>query len=217
MKRYSFKLNRAAHITAISAALLLHLILLLWLTWPSKPIVLEQAIRVTMVAPSLEKEVEKSATIKLRQSFIKSKSQVKTHEVAKIEKEKLKKPEPEKKKEVVKKSSQDFQTSGQVDQKSLEKTSAKSEPIFDAAYLQNPAPHYPFDAKRKGQHGKVMLKVKVTKSGTAALVEVFKTSGYSSLDEAAKNAVEDWRFVPAYIGAEAVEAVVLVPIEFQLD
>lgn len=216
MKR-NFKQNRAAHITAISAAFLLHLILFLWLTLPSKPIALEQAIMVTMVAPSLEKEVEKSATIKLRHNFVRSKSQVKTHEVAKIEKEKLKKPEPEKKKEVVKKSSQNFQTSGQVDQKSLEKTAAKSEPIFDAAYLQNPAPHYPIAAKRRGQCGKVRLRVKVAKSGTASLVEIEKTSGYSSLDEAAKDAVENWRFVPAYVGVEAVEATVLVPIEFKLN
>ena len=62
-----------------------------------------------------------------------------------------------------------------------------------------------------------MLRVRVTKSGTATSVEVAQSSGHTSLDESAVKAVEDWRFVPAYFGLEAVEATVLVPIEFKLN
>ena len=165
-----------------------------------------------MVAPSSEKEVKKIATINLKQNFIKSHSQEKTNEVAKVEK--VKKLE---KAEVAKKDSREFKTSGQVDKNATEKTAARSDPVFNAAYLQNPAPYYPSAAKRRGEQGKVMLRVRVAKSGTAAFVEVAKSSGYESLDESAVKAVEDWHFVPAYFGSEAVEAAVLVPIEFKLN
>lgn len=212
MIRYNFKQNKAAHITAMTVAISLHLGLFFWLTKPSKPFPLEQAITVTMVAPSSEKEVKKIATINLKQNFIKSHSQEKTNEVAKVEK--VKKLE---KAEVAKKDSREFKTSGQVDKNATEKTAARSEPVFNAAYLQNPAPYYPSAAKKRGAQGKVMLRVRVTKSGTAASVEVAQSSGHTSLDESAVKAVEDWRFVPAYVGLEAVEATVLVPIEFKLN
>jgi periplasmic protein TonB len=217
MIRYNFKQNKVAHITAMAVAILLHLTLFFWLSRPSKPVPLRQSIRVTMVAPSSVKEVKKSTTLKVKQDFIKSSSSEKTNDVAKIEKEKVKEVEKEKVKEEVRKQTKNFQTSGQVDQNAVEKTAARSDPIFDAAYLQNPAPYYPKSARNRGAQGKVMLEVKVTKFGKAAAVVIKKSSGFSALDEAAKDAVEYWKFVPAYVGAEAVEATVLVPIEFKLN
>lgn len=88
---------------------------------------------------------------------------------------------------------------------------------FDAAYLQNPRPPYPPISRRLGEEGKVMLKVKVTADGTAAVVDLEKTSGFERLDEAAKQAVARWRFVPAKRGDEPIEASVIVPIVFRLD
>lgn len=89
-------------------------------------------------------------------------------------------------------------------------------PRFDADYLSNPSPIYPTISKRSGEHGTVMLRVRVTASGAAAEVRIEHTSGSSRLDEAAIAAVERWRFVPARRGTEPVEAWVLVPIEFEL-
>ena len=88
---------------------------------------------------------------------------------------------------------------------------------FDAAYLQNPRPSYPPISRRLGEEGKVMLKVKVTADGAAAVVDLEKTSGFERLDEAAKQAVARWRFVPAKRGDEPIEASVIVPIVFRLD
>ncbi|PKO55172.1 MAG: energy transducer TonB, partial [Betaproteobacteria bacterium HGW-Betaproteobacteria-21] len=42
-------------------------------------------------------------------------------------------------------------------------------------------------------------------------------SGSERLDEAARNAVSRWRFVPARQGERAIEASVLVPIIFKLE
>jgi protein TonB len=88
---------------------------------------------------------------------------------------------------------------------------------YNAAYLNNPEPKYPPMSRRLGEEGKVLLRVRVTADGQAAAVELEKDSGFERLDEAAKQAVARWRFVPAKRGDEAIEASVIVPIVFRLD
>ncbi|MBL8426255.1 MAG: energy transducer TonB [Azonexus sp.] len=88
---------------------------------------------------------------------------------------------------------------------------------FDAAYLQNPQPPYPSMSRRLGEEGKVLLKVRVLPDGNPASVDVEKSSSFGRLDEAARQAVARWRFVPAKRGDEPIEASVIVPIVFRLD
>ena len=90
-------------------------------------------------------------------------------------------------------------------------------PRFDADYLQNPKPVYPPMSRRQGEEGKVILRVKVSAQGVPLSVEVNQSSGFSRLDEAAKAAVERWRFVPAKQGGEAIDSSVLVPLSFALS
>jgi protein TonB len=92
-----------------------------------------------------------------------------------------------------------------------------SAPRFDAAYLDNPRPNYPPLSRRLGEEGKVLLKVKVSADGHPATVHLEKTSNFERLDEAARQAVSRWRFVPAKRGDEAIEASVIVPVVFRLD
>jgi periplasmic protein TonB len=94
---------------------------------------------------------------------------------------------------------------------------AVTEASFDADYLHNPKPEYPWAARRRGDQGKVMLRVRVSAQGTALAVEIGQSSGSSALDEAARDAVLRWRFVPARRGSEAIESWVGVPIVFRLD
>ncbi|WP_371323935.1 energy transducer TonB [Dechloromonas sp. ZY10] len=88
---------------------------------------------------------------------------------------------------------------------------------FDAAYLNNPRPAYPPLSRRLGEEGKVLLRVRVAADGHALTVDVDKSSNFPRLDEAARQAVSRWRFVPARRGDEAVEATVIVPMVFRLD
>jgi periplasmic protein TonB len=88
---------------------------------------------------------------------------------------------------------------------------------FDADYLQNPAPAYPAMSRRLREEGKVLLLVRVTARGDAEQVQLKQGSGFSRLDEAAIKTVQQWRFVPARQGADAVAASVVVPIIFRLD
>ncbi|HUN69850.1 MAG TPA: energy transducer TonB [Burkholderiales bacterium] len=92
-----------------------------------------------------------------------------------------------------------------------------SAPVFNADYLENPAPPYPGMSRRMREEGKVVLRVHVTPGGAADEVQVRTSSGFGRLDDAARDTVQRWKFVPAKRGAEAVPAWVLIPISFRLE
>lgn len=88
---------------------------------------------------------------------------------------------------------------------------------FDADYLSNPKPVYPSASRRLGEEGRVLLRVHVSAEGAAQTIEIKHTSGFPRLDEAARAAVAQWRFVPARRGSEPVDSWVAVPIVFSLQ
>lgn len=90
-------------------------------------------------------------------------------------------------------------------------------PLFNAAYLRNPAPVYPPVARRSGDQGTVMLKVLVSPEGAPLRIELDQSSGSKSLDGAALEAVKGWRFVPARRGTQNIEGWVRVPVVFKLE
>jgi len=92
-----------------------------------------------------------------------------------------------------------------------------TQPIFNADYLDNPAPPYPALSRRQGEQGRVILRVLVNVRGTADEVQVRTSSGSPRLDDTARETVLRWKFVPAKRGAEAVPAWVLIPISFRLE
>ncbi|RPI41085.1 MAG: energy transducer TonB [Betaproteobacteria bacterium] len=90
-------------------------------------------------------------------------------------------------------------------------------PRFDAPHLRNPRAEYPRLARRMGEQGRVMLRVFVSRAGTAEKVELQSSSGSTRLDQAALDAVARWQFVPARQGGQDVGAWLLVPLVFRLD
>jgi protein TonB len=90
-------------------------------------------------------------------------------------------------------------------------------PRHDAAYLTNPAPHYPTAARRQNMQGRVVIFAVVSPVGSCARAEVRKSSGHPLLDEAALQAVRSWRFLPATRDGQPVAAGVEIPIVFRLE
>ena len=90
-------------------------------------------------------------------------------------------------------------------------------PSFDAAYLNNPKPAYPMMARRLGEEGRVLLRVHISAEGRAEKIEVQTSSGSERLDQAARDTVTRWRFIPARRGDEPIAAWVTVPIYFKLE
>ena len=71
-------------------------------------------------------------------------------------------------------------------------------------------------SRRYGEQGTVVLRVLVKADGAAGKVEVRTSSGYPLLDEAAREAVQDWRFIPATRDGKPVSEWYLVPVTFAL-
>lgn len=214
MKRFSFKQNKTAHFAAMTIAVLLHLMIFLWLNKKTQPTVLQQSIHVTMVAPTSKVKKKPVTKQEPKKEIITSRSKDKKPKIAKEEPVKEEKEEP--KKQEKQDQELELETSGKIDQKATAQESAQVDPVFNAAYLNNTPPIYPSSARRKGVEGRVMLEVLVTREGKAKNVQIAQSSGYSILDRSAIKAVKQWSFVPAYKGLVAVEASVLVPIEFKL-
>jgi protein TonB len=91
-----------------------------------------------------------------------------------------------------------------------------SPPRFDAAYLNNPATVYPNMSRRLREVGTVQLRVRVSTAGLPLEILMAKSSGYPRLDDAALTALRKWKFQPASRAGQAIEAWVLVPVEFIL-
>ncbi|UXY14850.1 energy transducer TonB [Chitiniphilus purpureus] len=93
----------------------------------------------------------------------------------------------------------------------------ETQPVFDAAYLNNPKPGYPRQSQVLREEGTVLVRVKVSAAGLPLSATLARSSGFSRLDNAALEAVKRWRFKPAMRGKEPVEATVTVPMQFRLD
>ena len=90
-------------------------------------------------------------------------------------------------------------------------------PRFNADYLHNPAPEYPAMSRRRGEQGRLTLRVVVNINGDAENVQLDKSSGFELLDKAAITAVKGWKFVPAKNNNQPVSGTVIVPVRFSLD
>jgi len=71
-------------------------------------------------------------------------------------------------------------------------------------------------SRTAGEEGTVILRVLVTRDGLPGRVEIRASSGWHNLDNAARDAVWKWRFVPARDANAPVEATMDVPITFRL-
>ena len=89
-------------------------------------------------------------------------------------------------------------------------------PLFSGASLSNAPPQYPWLSRRQGEEGRVLLDVHVSKDGRAKKIRIKQSSGHDRLDEAARNAVQGWRFIPAQTAGTARPGRTEVPIVFRL-
>lgn len=80
----------------------------------------------------------------------------------------------------------------------------------DATPIFNPPPIYPYEAKRKGIQGIVLVRLYLTETGVVHKATTLPPRIDPLLEDAALSAVHTWRFKP---GARTLE----VPIEFKLE
>lgn len=79
-----------------------------------------------------------------------------------------------------------------------------------------PSPAYPRASQRRGEQGRVVLRVLISPEGRVAQVKVQRSSGYERLDEAAVQAMQRARFRPYTENGIAYKALVDIPFDFIL-
>lgn len=83
---------------------------------------------------------------------------------------------------------------------------------------EDPVPvHYPRRALQRGWEGSFVIAIEVLPTGEVGRWQVMKSTGYSLLDEAAIEAVRQWRFHPATEQGKAVASCIQIPIHFKLQ
>lgn len=90
-------------------------------------------------------------------------------------------------------------------------------PRTDAAHLNNPAPQYPSLSRRLGEQGRVMLDVYILPDGSVGEIKLNKSSGFPRLDNAALQAVKNWKYVPAKRGNRPIAFWYVQPVSFVLN
>jgi protein TonB len=86
----------------------------------------------------------------------------------------------------------------------------------DAKY-HNQEPDYPSDAVRHAEQGAVTLLIHVSAEGLAREVDIEQSSGFMSLDNAARSAVVVWHFLPAIRDGQAIPFEMLLRVVFHLN
>ncbi|MGC3982503.1 MAG: energy transducer TonB [Steroidobacteraceae bacterium] len=84
----------------------------------------------------------------------------------------------------------------------------------DVDYLVKPEVRYPSAAKRARERGMVLLSVVLNERGLVDYINVYQSSGYQRLDEAAVRAVRSLRIKPYMKNGRALPIEVRVPVEF---
>jgi protein TonB len=83
--------------------------------------------------------------------------------------------------------------------------------------IHNEPPAYPEESRMAHEEGVVLLRVDVSASGQASRVAISQSSGYFRLDQAARKAVQEWKFQPGLVAGNPVLSQVDVPVRFKLE
>lgn len=95
-------------------------------------------------------------------------------------------------------------------------TGAVVPPSIDPG-VTNPPPAYPEASRRAGEQGIVGVLITVAPDGTVSAVQVTQSSGFPALDEAARRAVQRWRFRPGQRAGVPVTASIRTAVHFRLQ
>lgn len=78
-------------------------------------------------------------------------------------------------------------------------------------------PVYPYAAKKRGEQGLVLVRVRVNESGKVESSTLYRSSGHPDLDQAAVACVWKWSFAPGQSGGRPVESSAVVRVAFRLE
>ena len=89
--------------------------------------------------------------------------------------------------------------------------------VSSVEYIKAPQLIYPNLSRRLGESGTVVLRILINEKGLPEQILIQKSTGYSNLDEAGRQAAQRALFKPMIENGKPVPVYVLVPLTFQLS
>jgi len=98
----------------------------------------------------------------------------------------------------------------------LDQTSKTGKIFSPVKPLKTDRPLFPRRARENGWHGRVIMRLRISPTGTVESATIHKSSGHQLLDDSAIKATTQWQFQPAKDGGFPVASNVDIPIQFDL-
>jgi periplasmic protein TonB len=89
--------------------------------------------------------------------------------------------------------------------------------VSSIQYISPPVKEYPKKSIEQEEEGKVLLSILIDETGHPQSVEIKHTSGYSRLDEAAKQSLQKALFKPYTENGRAIPVRCVLPVTFSLE
>ena len=88
--------------------------------------------------------------------------------------------------------------------------------VQNVAYVDKKicTPRYPRVSRKRGERGRVLVRVFINRDGSSEKVEIEQSSGFNRLDQAAMESAKRCRFVPAKRNGKSVKTLATIPYTF---
>ena len=88
--------------------------------------------------------------------------------------------------------------------------------VQNVAYVDKKicTPKYPRVSRKRGERGKVLVRVFINRDGSSEKVEIEQSSGFDRLDQAAMDSAKKCRFIPAKRNGKPVKTLATIPYTF---
>ena len=88
--------------------------------------------------------------------------------------------------------------------------------VQNVAYVNKKicTPKYPRVSRKRGERGKVLIRVFINRDGSSEKVEIEQSSGFNRLDQAAMDSAKKCKFIPAKRNGKPVKTLATIPYTF---
>ena len=88
--------------------------------------------------------------------------------------------------------------------------------VQNVAYVDKKicTPKYPRVSRKRGERGRVLIRVFINRDGSSEKVELEQSSGFNRLDQAAMDSAKKCRFIPAKRNGKPVKTLATIPYTF---
>ena len=169
---------------------------------------------IVLQKPSPRKKVKSDSEVENKKNQKKPKKKTVSKPKSRIEP--VKNAEPKESKQVEEQSMERNFTAPQANESAENFELSVPIVVQNVAYVDKKicTPKYPRVSRKRGERGKVLVRVFINRDGSSEKVEIEQSSGFNRLDKAAMDSAKKCRFVPAKRNGKPVKTLATIPYTF---